>query len=32
VLEADNDVFLYFKHEDEGASTRMADRLRSVLA
>lgn len=30
-LEAGNDIFCYFKHEDEGASTRMAERLRAML-
>ncbi len=30
-LDAGNDVYCYFKHEDDGASTRMADRLRSAL-
>jgi uncharacterized protein YecE (DUF72 family) len=30
-IEAGRDVFCYFKHEGEGASTRMADRLRSLL-
>jgi len=30
-LGAGHDVFCYFKHEDEGASTRMADRLRAML-
>ena len=30
-LEGGADVFLYFKHEDDGASPRMADRLRSLL-
>src|SRR3990170_3295978 len=32
VLEAGNDVYCYFKHEDEGHSTKMADRLRATLA
>jgi uncharacterized protein YecE (DUF72 family) len=30
-LEAGNDVYCYFKHEDEGASPRMADRLRGMI-
>jgi uncharacterized protein YecE (DUF72 family) len=30
-LEGGNDVFCYFKHEDEGRSTRMADRLRELV-
>ncbi len=30
-LEAGNDVYCYFKHEDEGQSTKMADRLRSMV-
>ncbi len=30
-LEAGHDVFCYFKHEDEGASPRMAERLRGIL-
>jgi uncharacterized protein YecE (DUF72 family) len=30
-LESGSDVYCYFKHEDEGASTRMADRLRTML-
>jgi uncharacterized protein YecE (DUF72 family) len=30
-LEAGHDVFCYFKHEDEGASTVMADRLRAMV-
>jgi len=30
-LEAGHDVYAYFKHEDEGASTRMADRLREMI-
>ena len=25
------DVYCYFKHEDEGLSTKMADRLRAML-
>jgi len=25
-------VYCYFKHEDEGSSTKMADRLRATLA
>ncbi|MGH2635643.1 MAG: DUF72 domain-containing protein [Actinomycetota bacterium] len=32
VLQAGNDVYCYFKHEDEGSSTRMADRLRAMLS
>jgi hypothetical protein len=24
-------VYAYYKHEDEGASTRMADRLREIV-
>jgi uncharacterized protein YecE (DUF72 family) len=31
-LEAGNDIYCYFKHEDEGLSTMMADRLRAALA
>jgi len=31
-LEAGRDVYCYFKHEDEGLSTKMADRLRSMLS
>lgn len=31
VLSDGHDVYCYFKHEDDGASTRMADRLRSLL-
>jgi len=31
VLEAGNDVYCYLKHEDEGASTKMADRLRAFV-
>ncbi len=31
-LEAGNDVYCYFKHEDDGASTVMADRLRATLS
>jgi uncharacterized protein YecE (DUF72 family) len=31
VLDAGRDVYLYFKHEDGGASTRMADRLRGMI-
>jgi len=31
-LEAGNDVYCYFKHEDDGASTAMADRLRATLS
>jgi uncharacterized protein YecE (DUF72 family) len=30
-LEAGRDVYCYFKHEDEGLSTKMADRLRTML-
>ena len=30
-LGAGDDVYCYFKHEDEGTSTKMADRLRSML-
>jgi uncharacterized protein YecE (DUF72 family) len=30
-LERGSGVFLYFKHEDEGASTRMAERLRQMV-
>jgi uncharacterized protein YecE (DUF72 family) len=30
-LENGHDVYCYFKHEDEGASTRMADRFRSLV-
>ena len=30
-LEADRDVYCYLKHEDEGASTRMADRLGALV-
>jgi uncharacterized protein YecE (DUF72 family) len=30
-LDRGADVYCYFKHEDEGASTRMADRLRSAV-
>jgi uncharacterized protein YecE (DUF72 family) len=30
-LEAGRDVYCYFKHEDEGASPRMAERLRALL-
>ncbi len=30
-LDAGSDIFCYFKHEDEGASPRMADRLRDLL-
>jgi uncharacterized protein YecE (DUF72 family) len=30
-LAAGSDVFCYFKHEDEGASPKMAKRLRSAL-
>ena len=31
-LEGGSDVYCYFKHEDEGQSTKMADRLRAILA
>jgi uncharacterized protein YecE (DUF72 family) len=31
VLSAGRDVYCYFKHEDAAASTRMADRLRSMI-
>jgi uncharacterized protein YecE (DUF72 family) len=31
-LEAGHDVYCYLKHEDEGASPKMADRLRALLA
>ncbi|MGZ8599093.1 MAG: DUF72 domain-containing protein [Actinomycetota bacterium] len=30
-LEAGSDVYCYLKHEDEGASTKMADRLRAIV-
>jgi uncharacterized protein YecE (DUF72 family) len=30
-LEAGHDVFCYFKHEDEGASPKMADRLLGIV-
>jgi uncharacterized protein YecE (DUF72 family) len=30
-LEAGHDVYCYLKHEDEGASTKMADRLAAML-
>jgi uncharacterized protein YecE (DUF72 family) len=30
-LAAGSDVFCYFKHEDEGASPKMAKRLRTAL-
>ncbi|MEX0991615.1 MAG: DUF72 domain-containing protein [Actinomycetota bacterium] len=30
-LDAGSDVFCYFKHEDEGASPKMANRLRALL-
>ena len=30
-LDAGSDVYCYFKHEDEGASTKMADRLRAIV-
>lgn len=31
-LEAGSDIFCYFKHEDDGASTVMAERLRALLS
>jgi predicted transcriptional regulator len=31
-LEEGRDVYCYFKHEDEGLSTKMADRLRAMLS
>jgi uncharacterized protein YecE (DUF72 family) len=31
VLGAGHDVYCYFKHEDDGASTRMAERLRNAI-
>jgi uncharacterized protein YecE (DUF72 family) len=31
-LEAGQDVYCYLKHEDEGASTKMADRLGALVA
>jgi uncharacterized protein YecE (DUF72 family) len=31
-LESGHDVYCYFKHEDGGASTRMADRLKALLS
>jgi uncharacterized protein YecE (DUF72 family) len=31
-LEAGADIFCYFKHEDEGASTKMAERLVELVA
>jgi uncharacterized protein YecE (DUF72 family) len=31
-LDGGHDVYCYFKHEDGGASTRMADRLRATLS
>jgi hypothetical protein len=30
-LAAGSDVFCYFKHEDEGASPKMAQRLEDIL-
>jgi uncharacterized protein YecE (DUF72 family) len=30
-LEDGRDVYCYFKHEDQGHSTQMADRLRAML-
>jgi uncharacterized protein YecE (DUF72 family) len=30
-LQAGHDVYCYFKHEDEGASPKMAERLRELL-
>jgi uncharacterized protein YecE (DUF72 family) len=30
-LDAGSDIYCYFKHEDEGASTKMADRLRMIV-
>jgi uncharacterized protein YecE (DUF72 family) len=30
-LDDDRDVFCYFKHEDEGASPKMAERLEAML-
>jgi uncharacterized protein YecE (DUF72 family) len=30
-LEAGNDIYCYFKHEDEGTSTKMAKRLETIL-
>jgi uncharacterized protein YecE (DUF72 family) len=30
-LSAGHDVFVYFKHEDEGASPKMAKRLEDIL-
>jgi uncharacterized protein YecE (DUF72 family) len=30
-LEAGSDLFVYFKHEDDGASTQMAERLRTLV-
>lgn len=32
VLAEGSDIFCYFKHEDEGASPRMAERLRTLLS
>jgi uncharacterized protein YecE (DUF72 family) len=31
VLERGNDLYVYFKHEDDGASTEMAQRLRGLV-
>jgi len=31
-LDAGGTVFTYFKHEDEGASPRMAKRLEAILS
>jgi uncharacterized protein YecE (DUF72 family) len=30
-LEAGSDIYCYFKHEDEGASTQMAEHLRALI-
>jgi predicted transcriptional regulator len=30
-LEAGRDVYCYFKHEDEGASPKMAERLSTMI-
>jgi len=30
-LDSGSDIYCYFKHEDEGASTKMADRLRTIV-
>jgi uncharacterized protein YecE (DUF72 family) len=30
-LEADGDIYCYFKHEDDGASTKMAERLAAIV-